>query len=121
MADIPLWTFTVDDGSTPLEAEVAMTAPVKPSMSEDLGVHPIIGRRDPRVIASGNVTTDLAFECMALSDAEDQNMTSVCEAGAVVTVTGPNTYTETVRIKTWSREVRSGSRFAYSISAVRSV
>ena len=116
MADIG-WTF--DDGST--TASVRLTTPINTKRAEALSVYPVIGRSDPRVIASGNFSTETTYGLVALSSEDDANMETVCNSGAVITVTGPNSEVDYVRIKDWSRVAVRPSLVLYTLSTVRSI
>ena len=111
------WTFSVDETT----ASVRLTTPVDRKRAEALGVHPIIGRSDPRVLPSGNFSTDISYGVVALTEEDDGYMQTVCDSGAVVTVTSPASEFEYVRVKTWTRIARRPNLVIYTLETIRAI
>lgn len=119
MPSSPVWTLSVDEH----EAEVYVDGFPAIGASEEMAVYPIIGRRDPRVLASGNVVSEVEHKLATLTDHDDDEMLAICESLKVVTMTptGIDVAIDYVRIKSWSRVSHPAGYVMYEIETVRAV
>jgi len=112
-----VWTLTQGD----IELDVTMSAPVEPKVVKEVVAHPVIGRVDPRVLNSGSRVRETSYEVSIFNADDDEDMTTLCDSDAVVTVTDPDGADEQVTIKSSSRVVPFDGLYVYKLETVRSI